>query len=81
MGRTSTGNSDFRRGRFADAVDLGGRQVLELKPNNPRAIARGLRQAEGYAQQLDMEFPLDPANPGANPFEFYVVTYDVPDIP
>ncbi len=25
----------------------------ELKPNNPAAIARGLRQARGYARQLD----------------------------
>ncbi len=36
-------------GRRPDAVDVASRTVRELKPDNPRAIARGIRQAAAYA--------------------------------
>jgi hypothetical protein len=64
---------EFRlaNGQRADAVNLGTREVVELKPNNPAAIARGERQVAGYAQQLNQEFPGDP-------FTTRVVTYDRP---
>jgi len=52
-------------------VNFETREVIELKPNNPRAIARGLNQVQGYAQQLDQEFPGDP-------FTYRVQTYDRP---
>jgi hypothetical protein len=54
-----------------DAVNFETREVIELKPNNPRAIARGESQAAGYAEQLTKEFPGDP-------FTYRVVTYDRP---
>jgi RHS repeat-associated protein len=40
-------------GRRADAVNLQTNEVVELKPNNPRAIRRGERQVEGYRQELE----------------------------
>jgi len=61
----------LENGQRADAVNLATREVIELKPNNPAAIARGLRQAEGYAQQLTEEYP-------GTPFSYSVVTYDRP---
>ena len=61
----------LENGKRADAVNFATREVIELKPNNTRAIAEGLRQAQGYAQQLTQEFP------GA-PFTYRVVTYDRP---
>jgi len=42
----------LENGKRADAVNLETREVVELKPNNPRAIARGTAQARGYAEQL-----------------------------
>ena len=36
----------------ADAVDLSKRIVYELKPNNPKAIARGYKQLARYAEGL-----------------------------
>ena len=59
-------------GKRADAVNFLTREVLELKPNNPAAIARGLRQAEGYASELNNEYS------GGTPWTFYVVTYGRP---
>jgi len=47
------------------------REVVELKPNNPAAIARGLRQVRGYAAQLDQQFP-------GTPFTYRVITYERP---
>ena len=61
----------LENGQRADAVNLETREVLELKPNNPSAISRGLRQVQGYAQQLNKEFP-------GTPFTYKVVTYDRP---
>jgi hypothetical protein len=45
-------NVVLRSGRRPDAVDFVNRVVRELKPNNARAIARGLRQARRYAREL-----------------------------
>ena len=39
-------------GRKPDAVDLTNRIVRELKPNNPRAIARGKTQVQRHLQEL-----------------------------
>jgi hypothetical protein len=61
----------LQNGQRADAVNLATREVVELKPNNPAAIARGLRQARGYARQLDLESSGDP-------FTYRVITYDRP---
>jgi hypothetical protein len=52
-------------------VNLGTREVVELKPNNPAAIARGRRQAAAYAEQLTREFP-------GTPFTWRVETYNRP---
>ena len=41
----------------ADAVDLGNNIVYELKPNNARAIQRGWKQLERYANALKKVFP------------------------
>lgn len=40
-----------------DFLDLAKGIVYELKPNNPRAIARGIKQAEGYVAELQKIFP------------------------
>jgi Restriction endonuclease fold toxin 9 len=61
----------LENGKRADAVNFATREVIELKPNNPRAIGEGLRQAQGYAQQLTQEFP-------GSAFTYRVVTYDRP---
>jgi hypothetical protein len=58
-------------GLRADAVNLEEREVVELKPNNPSAIARGLRQVKAYAEQLDKQFP-------GKPFTYRVITYTRP---
>ena len=42
-------------GKRADAVNFETRHVKELKPDNPRAIARGEKQVEGYRQQLEKQ--------------------------
>ena len=36
----------------ADGVDFSKRVVYELKPNNPKAISRGMQQLERYAKGL-----------------------------
>jgi len=43
-------------GRRADAVNLETREVLELKPNNPRALQRGQRQLETYLKELEQTY-------------------------
>jgi hypothetical protein len=55
-------------GKRADAVNLEKADVVELKPNNPRAVRRGERQVEGYRQQLEAEYD--------KPFTGRVETYD-----
>jgi hypothetical protein len=75
--RTFDYGPGFRReftlpsGRRPDAVNLRERVVAELKPNNPAAIPRGLRQHEVYKRELDEVYP------GA-PFETRLETYDRP---
>jgi hypothetical protein len=61
----------LENGQRADAVNLETREVLELKPNNPRQIRLGTRQVQGYVDQLNQEFP-------GTPFTGRVVTYDRP---
>lgn len=58
-------------GRRADAVNLRMREVVELKPNNPRAIAQGRRQLEAYARELEELYP-------RRPFTRRLETYDRP---
>jgi len=36
-----------------DAVHPGRRIIKELKPNNPRAIARGKKQLERYKKEME----------------------------
>jgi len=55
-----------------DAINFATREVIELKPNNPSAIARGLRQLSSYLDELDLMFPGEPKWTG------YLVTYDRP---
>jgi hypothetical protein len=55
---TALGNSYDTRvklpsGKKPDAVDWVKRDVRELKPDNPRAVARGQRQVESYRQELE----------------------------
>ena len=45
-------NRALPSGLRPDAVDFANRIVRELKPDNPRAIARGWKQASKYAQEL-----------------------------
>jgi RHS repeat-associated protein len=40
-------------GKRMDGYNAAERQVIEIKPNNPRAIRRGSRQVEGYCQECD----------------------------
>jgi len=59
--RTTTAQGferEFRlpSGRRADAVNLETREVLELKPNNPRALQRGQTQLEGYLKELEQTY-------------------------
>src|SRR5260370_26265099 len=44
-------------GMKVDAVNFEMRLALELKPNNPRAIAKGLRQLQKNLLQLELEYP------------------------
>ena len=43
-------------GKRVDAVDLHSRIVRELKPDNPKAIMRGEKQAAAYAKELAQTF-------------------------
>jgi len=56
-------------GSRVDAVNFEDRIVLELKPNNMRAINRGLNQVDRYVDELNREFP------GETPWQGQVVTY------
>ena len=42
--------------RRADGIDYVNRIIYELKPNNPRAIARGWKQLNQYANLLGSEW-------------------------
>lgn len=67
--RGSGGRSRLPNGGRADAVNLRMREVIELKPNNPRAIALGRRQLDRYFRELEKTYP------GA-PFTRRLETYD-----
>jgi hypothetical protein len=43
--------------RRVDFLDVANGIVYELKPNNPRAIARGIKQAQGYINELQKLYP------------------------
>jgi Restriction endonuclease fold toxin 9 len=43
-------------GKRADAINRDTKEVIELKPNNPQAIARGEKQVEAYRQELETMF-------------------------
>ncbi len=36
-----------------DAYNRETKEIIELKPNNPRAIRQGERQVEGYCRECD----------------------------
>ena len=61
----------LQSGRRADAVNLRTREVIELKPNNPRAIRLGYRQLDAYARELQKMYP-------GKPFTTRLETYDRP---
>lgn len=56
----------------ADAVNLQTREVIELKPNNPRQIRQGNQQLQGYIDELNQMYPTGPRFTGR------VETYDRP---
>jgi RecB family endonuclease NucS len=43
-------------GRRPDAVNFETKQVLELKPNNRRAVRRGEGQLQRYVEELNREY-------------------------
>lgn len=55
----------------ADAVSLDEKKVIELKPNNPKAIERGRKQVEKYCADCDAQH--------GERFEGEVQTYDPED--
>jgi len=59
-------------GKRVDAINFDTRQVIELKPNNPRKIREGEKQVAGYADELNREFP------GDTPWTGSVITYGGP---
>lgn len=44
-------------GRQVDGINLQTRQIVELKPNNPRAIRLGQRQLDDYLAELNDVYP------------------------
>ena len=56
-------------GRKPDAINRDTGEIIELKPNNPRAIRRGERQVQDYMDELDQVEP----RPGG--WSGQVVTY------
>lgn len=61
----------LKAGGRVDGINFDTREVVELKPNNPRAIRLGERQLEGYIEKLNKQFPGDP-------WAGRVVNYDRP---
>jgi len=56
-------------GKRVDALNRSTREVIELKPNNARAIARGVKQLQGYIIELNE------TEPGARPWTGRVMRY------
>lgn len=46
-------------GQRVDAINFQTRRVVELKPNNPRAIRRGRQQLAEYLAELNYTYPGD----------------------
>lgn len=46
-------NKALPSGKRPDAINKELREVRELKPDNPKAVAAGRRQLEGYRQELE----------------------------
>ena len=59
----------LKGGGRVDAINFELRQIVELKPNNPRAIRLGERQVAGYLEKLNAQYP------GKKPWTGSVVTY------
>lgn len=47
-------------GGRVDAINFETREVVELKPNNPRQIRLGGQQLDDYIAKLNAQFPGDP---------------------
>jgi RHS repeat-associated protein len=47
-------------GKRVDAINFDTRQVVELKPNNPRSIRLGEKQVGGYVDELNQAYPGEP---------------------
>ena len=60
----------FQSGRQADAINFRTREILELKPNNRRAISRGELQLEQYKEDAHNQF--------GGEWTGRVITYDRP---
>lgn len=56
-------------GRRVDGINFETREVIELKPNNPRAIRLGNQQLEDYIAELNDMYP-------GSPWTGKVATYD-----
>ena len=61
----------LKAGGRVDGINFETREIIELKPNNPRAIRLGNQQVDGYIAKLNEQFPGDP-------WTGRVVTYDRP---
>lgn len=78
MHQTYNYGPGFRRefplnsGRRADAVNIRIREVIELKPNNPRQIRQGNQQLQSYIDELNDMYKTGPRWTGR------VETYDRP---
>ena len=69
----------LENGKRPDFINLQSRLVLELKPNNPRAISLGNKQAQGYADEINNfgGLPGVASGPGTQPFTTEVITYTI----
>jgi hypothetical protein len=70
--RYQSGDTGEQPQQLPLVVNLELREVVELKPNNPRAIRRGEKQLESYLAELEREYP------GARPWSGHVSTYEPP---
>ena len=61
----------LKAGGRVDGINFQTREIIELKPNNPRAIRMGNQQLDDYIAKLNAQFPGDP-------WTGRVVTYDRP---
>ena len=43
-------------GKRLDFIDLSSQTIYELKPNNPRGLAAGLKQLKIYIQDTEAQF-------------------------